>query len=359
MIDPDAFAVLICDWSLELQPGQQVLIATTTLAEEAACALYRAVLERDAWPLLQLDPPGLEGDFFRHARERHFDGVAPAQLAEAQSIDARVRIAAPHETQPLAGVDQELLARVARARRQLQEVFSSRRWCGTIWPTPALAQQAGMSEADYTDFLNRALFLDQPNPAAAWQRLSDHQATLVQRLERAHEIRIQSHRTDLRLNVGGRRWANSDGRRNMPSGEVFTGPQEDSANGSVYFDIPSSGRGAEVRGVELTFVDGAVVRARAEEGDAILHGALAIDPGARYLGELGIGTNTGIDRPTGSTLLDEKMAGTVHLALGRSYPETGGTNESALHWDLICDLRSSGLVTIDGEPFIEDGAFVR
>jgi aminopeptidase len=144
----------------------------------------------------------------------------------------------------------------------------------------------------------------------------------------------------------------------MPSGEVFTGPHERSAQGTIRFDVPSEMRGAEVAGVELTFVDGEVVAARADRGDERLQATLATDPGARYLGELGIGTNAGIDRATGSTLLDEKIAGTIHLALGRSYPETGGTNASAVHWDLICDLRCGGRVSVDGEALIEDGALV-
>jgi aminopeptidase len=170
----------------------------------------------------------------------------------------------------------------------------------------------------------------------------------------AREIHIEAEGTDLRLRVDGRTWINSDGRRNMPSGEVFTGPLEDSAEGTITFSIPSSPRGVEVADVELQFRSGQVVGARAQRGDAYLQRALQTDAGARFLGELGIGTNTGINRATGSILLDEKMAGTVHLALGRSYPETGGRNASALHWDLICDLRS-GRLSADGEPIVLDG----
>jgi aminopeptidase len=181
------------------------------------------------------------------------------------------------------------------------------------------------------------------------------QATLVQRLSPAREIRIEAEGTDLRLRVDGRTWINSDGRRNMPSGEVFTGPLEDSANGMIRFTVPTGPRGVTVTGVQLEFRDGKVVSASAQRGQAYLDAALATDGGARFLGELGIGTNTGIDRPTGNILLDEKLAGTVHLALGRSYPETGGANASALHWDLICDLRQGGRLSADGEVLIADG----
>jgi aminopeptidase len=160
----------------------------------------------------------------------------------------------------------------------------------------------------------------------------------------------------LTLSVAGRGWVNSDGHRNMPSGEVFTGPVETSAEGRIRFGVPSSPRGVEVAGIELEFREGRVVSARADRGDEVLQAMLATDDGARVLGELGIGTNRGVDRPIGSILVDEKMGGTVHLALGRSYPETGGTNESAIHWDMICDLRAGGRLTADGEPVVVDGA---
>jgi aminopeptidase len=205
-----------------------------------------------------------------------------------------------------------------------------------------------MSEREYASFVNRALFLDRPDPPAAWRELSARQQRIVERLSTAREIRIETDGTDLRLRVDGRTWINSDGRHNMPSGEVFTGPIEDSANGTIRFTVPSSPRGVSVENVELTFEDGEVKKATAERGQDYLDAALATDPGARFLGELGIGTNAGIDRSTGSVLLDEKMAGTIHLALGRSYQETGGRNESALHWDLICDLRDGGRLSADG-----------
>jgi aminopeptidase len=180
----------------------------------------------------------------------------------------------------------------------------------------------------------------------------------VERLADAREIRFEAEGTDLRLRVDGRSWINSDGRRNMPSGEVFTGPLEDSANGTITFGVPSSPRGIEVADVELRFRGGQVVAGRARRGDGYLQHALETDGGARFLGELGIGTNQGIRRATGSILLDEKMAGTVHLALGRSYPETGGRNASALHWDLICDLREGGRLSVDGEQIVSNGTVV-
>jgi aminopeptidase len=249
------------------------------------------------------------------------------------------------------------MARVVRSRAPLTELRMAKRWCGTLWPTPAGAQQAGMGDDAFAAFVRGALFLDQPDPAAAWRELGAFQAGLVERLSGARELRIEAPGTDLTLRVGGRTWVNSDGKRNMPSGEVFTGPLEDSANGTIRFTVPSSPRGVAVEDVELTFRDGEVVAARAGRGDAYLQRTLATDPGARRLGEIGIGTNRGIDRPIGAILFDEKIGGTVHLALGRSYPETGGVNESAVHWDLICDLRDGGRLTADREVVQEGGAF--
>ncbi len=351
MIDADAFATLLCDWCLDVRERDYVLVFTTTLAAPLVRALHRALIMRGAWaPGLRIAFPGLAEDFYELASDDLLDNFAPQDLAEMERIDAYLRIDAPENTRALAEIDPAALARAARARSPIQEVRLGKRWCGTLWPTSALAQEAGMSDDDYAAFVERALFLDRPDPVAAWHELSDRQQRIVDRLMPAREIRIEADGTDLRLRVDSRTWINSDGRRNMPSGEVFTGPLEDSANGTIRFALPSNPRGASVEGVELTFENGKVTKATAERGQDYLDAALATDPGARFLGELGIGTNFGIDRATGSILLDEKIGGTVHLALGRSYPETGGTNVSALHWDLICDLRDGGRLTADGEP---------
>jgi aminopeptidase len=350
MIDADAFAALLCDWCLDVRERQQVLIGSTTLAEPLIRSLYRAVLSRGAWPLLRLAPASLAEEFYEYASEAQLDSFPSLELTEVESVDAWLRIDAPANLRALAAVEPAALARAARARAPISDARLARRWCGTLWPTAALAQQAAMSERDYAAFVARALFLDRTDPVRAWRELSQRQERLVHELAGAHEIRIEADGSDLRLRVDGRTWINSDGRRNMPSGEVFTGPVEDSATGTIRFTVPSSPRGVEVDGVELTFAGGKVVAARAERGERYLQSALATDAGSRYIGELGIGTNTGIDRATGSILLDEKIAGTVHLALGRSYPETGGLNASALHWDLICDLREGGRLSADGEP---------
>jgi aminopeptidase len=356
-VNAAAFAKLLCGWCLDVQEGQVVLVRSTTLAADPLLAVQAEILDRGAWPVLRAALTGQEETFQTHAQDRHLDEVSALATAEVELADAFLAIQAPENTRALAAVDPSRLARQRRAAAPLLERRMQKRWCGTIWPTSALAQDAGMSLTAYTAFLEGALFLDRPDPEAAWRELGARQQELADRLAQAEEIRIEAEGTDLRLNVSGRTWVNSDGKRNMPSGEVFTGPHEDSAEGTIRYTIPTGPAGVDVAGVELTFRAGEVVEARAERGEAYLREALATDPGATRLGELGIGTNDGIDRATGTILLDEKMGGTVHLAVGRSYPETGGTNESALHWDMICDLRAGGRLTADGETVMEDGAF--
>jgi aminopeptidase len=356
-VNADAFARLLTDYCLEVQPGQQVQVSSTTLAAPLLLALQREILEREAWPLLRVELPGQQEGFWAAARAAQVDGFPPVELAEARALDATLRIQAIDNANALAGVDPAQLARAARGRSLLREALVRRRWAITLWPTAAAAQQAGMGTADFSAFVSQALFLDRDDPAAAWGELHGFQATLIERLAPASEIRVEAEGTDLTLSVAGRTWVNSDGRRNMPSGEVFTGPEEHSAEGHIRFTIPTSPRGVVVEDVTLEFREGRVVSAHAERGDAYLQATLATDAGARRLGELGIGTNFGIDRAIGAILFDEKIGGTVHLALGRSYPETGGTNESAVHWDLICDLRAGGRLSADGLTILQDGAF--
>ncbi len=356
-MNTDAFARLLTDYCIEAQPGQQVAVVSTTLAAPLLLALQRELLEREAWPILRPTLPGQDEGFWNAARDPQLDGVPSAELAEAEHVDAWLRIQAEVNTNALAGVDPARLSRAARSRAPLREVVLKRRWAITLWPTAAAAQQAAMGTADFEAFVEQALFLDREDPVAAWGELHDFQAKLIERLAPVREIRIEAPGTDLKLNVEGRTWINSDGKRNMPSGEVFTGPHEDSAEGHIRFTIPTSPRGVVVEDVTLEFREGRVVSARAERGDGYLQATLDTDDGARILGELGIGTNFGIDRSIGAILFDEKIGGTVHLALGKSYPETGGTNESVVHWDLICDLRQGGRLSADGDTILEDGQF--
>src|SRR3954453_10159596 len=263
-VDAARFADLIAGYCLEIQPRQHVLVRSTSLAAPLLLELQRAILEREAWPLLRVELPGQAEGFYAHARDGQLDGFPGLALREAKECDATVGIQAPENTRALAGVDPARIARMARGRREVREQMLKKRWCSTLWPTDALAQQAGLSLPAFAAFVERALFLDRPDPVGGWRELGAFQDQLIDRLKRASELRIEADGTDLVLCVKGRTWVNSDGKRNMPSGEVFTGPLETSANGRIRFTVPSSPAGVEVAGVELTFKEGEVVEATAE-----------------------------------------------------------------------------------------------
>ncbi len=352
------WAELLADYCLRVRPRETILIGSELEAWPLVAACYRAVVLRGAYPLLRPDFPELTEFFLTHATEEGLAHLPPAALHDATVADGRIRIAAEADTTALGGVDPRRQAIVDRARAPIRHAARDKRWVLTQYPTAGYAADAGMSPAAYEAFAVAAMFLDRPDPASAWRELGERQAGLVAFMTGVRSVRIEADGTDLTLSVAGRTWINSDGRRNMPSGEIFTGPAEGSPSGTLRCGFPVRRDGREVAGIALEFEAGRVVQARADAGEDYLRAMLDLDPGARALGELGIGLNYGIGRFTGSILYDEKIGGTVHLALGQSYPETGGVNESALHWDLIVDTRSAGRVSADGRVVMEDGRWL-
>jgi aminopeptidase len=349
------WADLLVDYCLHVVPGESIVIGSEWEGRPLVEACARAVVLRGGHPLVRLELPGLGEFFLRNATEEQLAHVSPIGRYEAETAEARIRIAAEGDTRELAGIDPARQAIFDRAREPIRRAAGRKRWVLTQYPTAAYAADAGMTRDDYESYVARAMFLDRPDPVAAWQELGRRQAGLVEFMNRVGTLRIEAEGTDLTCSVAGRTWINSDGRRNMPSGEIFSGPVEDTARGRIRCGFPVCRGGRELAGIALEFQDGVVVDARAEAGEDYLRSMLDLDPGARRLGEIGLGLNPGIDRFTGSILYDEKIGGTVHVALGRSYPETGGRNESALHWDLIIDTRRGGRITADGEVVMEDG----
>jgi len=366
MSDPrvEGLARVIVDYSLELAEGQSLFISSGTAAEPLVQALYERALRAGANPVLDLSTDGAEAAFYELAGDAQIDWVAPTQRWAFEEADARVRILSDTNLRELSNVPPAKQTRRQRAVHPLMERMMARsaagelRWNVTLYPTDAYASEAGMSLREYEDFYYRACLCDQPDPVAAWKRAAAETYRLTEWIEGSEEVRVQGPGTDLTVNVSGRRFVPADGRYNMPDGEFFTGPVEDSAEGEITFHLPAAYAGREVSGVRFRFAGGRVVDASAERGEDFLIEMLDTDEGARRLGELGIGTNFGITAGTGEILLDEKIGGTVHLAVGESYPETGGKNSSAIHWDMICDLRKGGSITVDGEPLQEDGEFV-
>lgn len=354
----DKLAQVLVEYSVEAGEGDQVLLSGGAAAEPLIKAIYARLLQVGAIPVPLVGLPGMQELFFEHARDHHYEKTPPITRAVYEEADAFISIMAPTNTRALANVDPSKQQALGKRDQQLREiVMKKERWVLTLFPTESLAQESDMGLEEYEDFVFSAMALDKEDPVRFWQQKSEEQAKLKERLEEAKEIRISAPETDLTLSVEGRTFINSAGKRNMPCGEVFTGPVEDSVEGMVYFGVPTAVAGREVSGVRLRFENGKVVEATAEKGEDYLLSMLDADEGARYLGELGIGTNYGIPRATKNILFDEKLGGTVHLAVGKSYEETGGKNDSSVHWDLICDLHEGELYA-DGDLIQKNGEFL-
>jgi aminopeptidase len=352
-------ARVLVDYSVEAGEGEQVLVAGGAAAEPLIKEVYARLLDVGATPVPQVALPGIQELFFEHAKGIHYEKTPPVIRSIYEGVDAVISVMAPHNTRALAGVDPGKQQAIARRDKAVQDMILERdRWALTLYPTQALAQESEMGLEEYEEFVFEAMALNEDDPVGYWRGKAEEQGRLIERLERAREVRVAGPGTDLTLSIEGRRFINGDGKRNMPCGEVFTGPVEDSANGEIYFGVPVAAAGREVLGVRLRFEGGRVVEASAEKGEEFLKSMLDADEGARYLGELGIGTNYGIRKATKNILFDEKLGGTVHLAIGRSYEKTGGKNDSSVHWDLICDLREGGELYADGELIEKDGAFL-
>jgi aminopeptidase len=349
---------LLVDYCVAAQPGELIGISSELPGQSLVAACYKALVRRGAHPLVRIELPGLHEFFLREATDAQLSFLPQTALFEARSTAATIRIAAESDTRSMSRVDPRRQAAFEKAHEPLRSATRQNRWVLTQYPTEAYAADAKMTRADFESFVTAAVFLDRDDPQAAWRDLGRRQAGLVEYMSGVRSVRIEAENTDLELSVAGRTWINSDGRRNMPSGEIFTGPLEHSASGRLCSSIPVSRHGRELAGIRLEFREGEVVKAHAERGEDYLLAMLELDEGARRLGELGLGLNPGINRFTGSILYDEKIGGTVHLALGQSYPETGGLNGSALHWDIIVDTRTQGRITADGRLVMENGQWL-
>lgn len=360
----DALAQILVQYSTRVREGDVCVIQSTTAAEVLVQAVYEEVLRAGGLPVMQLTTEGAAAAFFDLASEAQLDWVAPTSEWAANNADVRIAVMADENARALSQSDPKKQARAQRARKGLMETSMRRsaegeyRWALTLFPTHAYAAEAGMSLREYEDFYYAACLATDGEPVTAWQRQSDEVKRLTEWAQGKEEVRITGPGTDITLGVAGRTWIPCAGEHNMPDGEFFTGPVEDSVNGEIAFSFPASYGGREVAGVRFRFADGKVVDASADRGEAFLIEMLDTDDGSRILGELGIGTNYGIATGTKEILLDEKIGGTVHMAIGMSYPETGGVNSSAVHWDMVCDLRQGGAIVVDGVELQRDGRFL-
>jgi aminopeptidase len=364
--DPRAerLAKILVGYSTEVKRGEIVSIDGESAAAPLLSAVYEEVLKAGAHPVLNVSLDGQAAAYYKHASDAQLDWISPVSEWLLDHADVRIAIGASSNTRELSGVPPEKQMRRQAVTGELLGRAMERsargefRWVYTLFPTNAYAAEAEMSLADYEDFYYGACLADDEDPLTAWRRASAETERLAEWIEGHEEVRVTAPGTDIVLGIAGRKFIPCDGRHNMPDGEFFTGPVEDSVEGEVSFHLPATIGGREVAGVRLRFEAGRVVDASAERGEEYLVKLLDTDEGARRLGELGIGTNYAIDRGTREVLLDEKLGGTVHMAVGRSYPESGGVNESAVHTDLVCDLRLGGKLVVDGTVMQEDGKFV-
>ncbi|MCK6472797.1 MAG: aminopeptidase [Planctomycetes bacterium] len=365
----DKLADVLVNYSVAVKPGQLVRISGSPCAQALIEALYERVLKAGAHPLVRVGLDGIEEIFFKNASDEQLAYLPPMALEEIKTIDASIGLWSEFNTKELSSVDPKKQGKASAARKPIMEVFMKRaasgelRWTGTLFPTVSSAQDAEMGLHEYEDFVFEAGHLGKPDPVAVWKEIHERQQRVVDYLTGKKVVRFQAkNATDLTVNVEGMTWINCSGRENFPDGEVFTGPNLKAAdggvNGVVRYHFPAVYHGREVEDVELVFEKGRVVKASASKNQDFLTAMLDQDEGARGLGEIAIGTNYQIQRFTKNTLFDEKIGGTFHAAVGAGYPESGNSNESALHWDMVCDLRPGGTITVDGEVISRDGKFV-
>lgn len=356
-------AKLITEYSVSIREEDEVIIRSGVEALPLVRELVKEIVSRGAYPHVLIQDSAAEEIFYRYARENVLKKLSQLDKFIMEKMDVMISIISDSHSKPLINIDPEKMRIRNAARAELNEIFMKRqtsgelRWNVTLYPTNALAQEAGMGPMEYEEFVFKACMVDRENPVEAWMEQARKQEEIVNLLSKIDELKITSDETNLVLKVGGRKWINDDGHHNMPAGEVFSAPIEDSAEGYVRFDYPAVWRGFEVEGVKLRFRRGEVVDACAEKGEGKLRKMLETDDGARRIGEIAFGLNYNITRATKEILFDEKIGGTMHLALGAAYPETGGKNKSAIHWDFIMDLRR-GRVYGDGELIYEDGEFI-
>jgi len=359
----EKLAQVLTRYSLAIHHNDAVRIAGPALAAPLIRAVYRQALALGAHPYVRAGLDGLEEIFYKGASEDQLRFVSDLDRMEYEHPNAMLAIQGRLNTRDLSNVDPQRISRRREATRPLQQRYMERaargelRWCLTQYPSHAEAQDAEMSLAEYEDFVFGAGMLDRDDPVAAWEHVRKSQEQISTALGRCRQLHIQGPDIDLQLKVAGRTWISAAGESNFPDGEVFTGPVEDSVNGRVRFTFPAIYQGREVQDVELVFEQGRAIQARAAKGEEFLRAMLDIDPGARFLGEFAFGLNYSITRFTRNTLFDEKIGGTLHMALGIGYPETGSKNVSGLHWDMICDLRNGAEVVADGEVVYRDGRF--
>tara|TARA_B100000586_G_scaffold257257_1_gene220742 strand:+ start:1017 stop:2126 length:1110 start_codon:yes stop_codon:yes gene_type:complete len=355
------YAKLLVHYCLRLKAHDSLLVRTTPLAAPLLKPLYQQILRVGARPEFQLTFEHQQKIFYENATSDGLTQVSPFYKHAVEKFDSILTIDAPYHCTDLQHIEPPKRTSVQKAHAPIKQLFMSRsasknlKWALCVYPTEALAKAAHMSLPDFEQFVFDACFLMESDPISAWEKLGETQANIVSFLNYKRHFRFVGPQTDISFSTENRLWQNSDGKRNMPSGEVFTSPVENSVNGHIYFSYPSMYNGTHVEDIVLDVENGIIVKWAAKKGKDVLDSIFSI-PGARQFGEVAIGTNKWIKKATRNTLFDEKIGGSIHMAIGASYPETGGQNSSAIHWDMIKDMRD-GQIIADDELVYENGRF--
>ena len=362
----EKLASVLVNYSVGVKKGQLCRLSGPPVSQPLIVALYEKVIEAGGHPAVRMVPEELNEIFLKKATDDQLRFCNPIGLYEYERLDCSIGIWAEENTKALTNCDPKKIGITQAARKPLMDIFMKRaaegklRWVGTQFPSQACAQDAEMSLAEYEDFVFNAGMLNRPDPVAAWKQVSERQQRLVDFLSGKTDYHVKAaNGTDVRMSLKDKIWVNCDGHENFPDGEVFSGPVIDSVDGVIQFSFPAVHHGRECDGVKLTFRNGKVVDCDATKGLDFLTSMLDMDAGSRFLGECAIGTNYDIQQYTRNTLFDEKIGGTCHFALGAGYPESGNTNQSGLHWDMVVDLRPGGFIEIDGVKINVDGKFTK
>ena len=357
-------AQVLVRYSLKVQPGNLVAIQGGSKAIPLLREIYRETLRAGGHPELNIVMEEAREIYLKEANDDQLNFVSAVTQLINERFDCLLYIDAETNTRRLSRVDPIRAAKLRKAYDAIDTLWSQRaaqglmRWCYTQFPTHAYAQNANMSLEDYWEFVCNACMINESDPVEQWKALSSQQQKLINWLNGHKEVHIVGEDTDLILSIEDRPFLACDGHINLPDGEIYTGPVESSAQGTIRFTLPTSYDGHDVTDIRLRFEEGRVVEAHSTSSEDYLLSMLNIDEGAKRIGEFAFGMNYGIHEATRNILYDEKIGGTIHLALGRSYPESGGLNVSALHWDMVCDLRKQGEVWVDGEVFLKNGKYV-
>jgi aminopeptidase len=359
-------AQILVDHSASVKPGDRVAIETTTNASELVNHLYELILQRGGHPEVLLNLPMQDRLFFKYAKDDQLTYTPAFQKLVTEQFEVYIRVRVDIDPRALSDVPAQKQSLRQKGMAQVRNTMIRRgadkslRWVLTQFPTEGYAKEAGMNLVDYTDFLLSACHADKNtvDPVAHWENIRIQQSRMIERIEGHNEIKLLGLNVDLSLSVKGRKFNNSYGKHNLPDGEIYTGPVEDSVNGWVKFTYPAIYQAQVVEGVELKFEKGQVITAQAQVGEQLLLAMIDSDEGSHYLGEFAIGTNFEISRFTRNILFDEKLGGTFHVALGAGYPETGSKNTSSIHWDMICDMRTDSEIRADGEVIYRSGKFI-